>query len=61
MIQRRQAWYYDRTARDLPALHEGDTMRMKPFRLGDRSWKKAKVVERLDDRSYEVEDPGGTV
>ena len=61
MIQRRQARYYDRSARDLPALHEGDTMRMKPFRLGDRSWKKAKVVERLDDRSYEVEDTEGTV
>ena len=34
---------------------------MKPFRLGDKSWKKAKVVERLDDRSYEVEDTDGTV
>ena len=62
MIQRRQARYYDRSARDLPALHEDrDTMRMKPFRLGDRSWEKAKVVERLDDRTYEVEDTDGTV
>ena len=34
---------------------------MKPFRLGDKSWKKAKVVERLDDRLYEVEDTDGTV
>ena len=51
----------DRSARDLPTLHEGDTVRMKPFRLGDKSWKKAKVVERLDDRSYEVEDTEGTV
>ena len=61
MIQRRQARYYDRSARDLPTLHEGDTVRMKPFRLGDKSWKKAKVVKRLDDRSYEVEDTDGTV
>ena len=61
MIQRRQAWYYDRSARDLPTLHEGDTVRMKPFSLGDKSWKKAKVVERLDDRSYEVEGTDGTV
>ena len=61
MIQRRQARYYDKSARDLPTLHEGDTVRMKPFRLGDKSWRKAKVVERLDDRSYEVEDTDGTV
>ena len=25
------------------------------------SWKQAKVVERLDDRSYDVDDTGGTV
>ena len=61
MIQRRQARYYDRSARDLPTLRGGDTVRMKPFRLGDKSWKKAKVVERLDDRSYEVEHTDGTV
>ena len=36
-------------------------MRMKPCRLVGRSWKKAYVVERLDDRSYEVEDTAGTV
>ena len=53
--------YYDRSARYLPTLHEGDTVRMKPFRLGDKSWKKANVVERLDDRSYEVEDTDGTM
>ena len=35
-------------------------MKMEPFWLGDKSWKKAKVVERLDDRSYEVEDTYGT-
>ena len=61
MIQRQQARYYDRSARDLPTLREGDTVRMKPFRLGDKSWKKAKVVERLDDSSYEVEDTDGTM
>ena len=54
MIQIRQARYYDISARNLPTLHEGDTVRMKPLLLGDKSWKK--VVERLDDRSYEVED-----
>ena len=61
MIQRRQARYYDRSARDLPTLREGDTVRMKPFRLGDKSWNKVNVVERLDERSYEVEDTDGTV
>ena len=61
MIQRRQARYYDRSATELPALQEGDSVMMKPFRLDDKSWKKAKVVERLDARPYEVEETDGTV
>ncbi|KAI0227259.1 hypothetical protein LSAT2_022263, partial [Lamellibrachia satsuma] len=48
-------------AKDLPNLHQGDTVRMKPFKLGVKSWKKAKVLGRLDERSYEVEDSDGTV
>ena len=32
----------------------GDTVRMRPFRLGSDTWKKATVMERLDDRSYQV-------
>lgn len=35
-------------------------MRMKPFVLGKKEWKKGVVVERLDERSYEVETGDGT-
>ena len=34
---------------------------MKPFRLGDKIWKKATVTARLDERSYNVETPDGGV
>ena len=60
-MQHRQAEYYNRSAKDLPNLHQGDTVRMKPFKLGVKSWKKAKVLGRLDERSYGVEDSDGTV
>ena len=53
--QKRQAKYYNRTAHDLPTLKEGDTVRMKPFVLGQHTWKKAEVTRRLDERSYEVQ------
>lgn len=58
--QQRQKSCYDKSAKDLPVLGEGDTVRMKPFRLGQKEWKKAVVNRRLDDRSYEVETPEGT-
>ena len=60
-MQHRQAKYYNRSAKDLPNLHQGDTVRMKPFKLGVKSWKKATVLGRLDERSYEVEDSDGPV
>ena len=57
--QQQQAKYYNRSAKDLPPLEEGDTVRMKPFQLGKKTWKKATVVERLDERSYKLEAPEG--
>ena len=56
----KQAFYYNKTAKDLPVLHEGDTVRMKPFQLGEKKWGKAVVNRRLDERSYEVETNSGT-
>ena len=56
-----QARYYNRGSKDLPELAEGDVVRMKPFRLGDKAWKKATVTKRLDDRSYTVETSEGTI
>ena len=33
---------------------------MKPFALGQKSWDKAHVTKRLDERSYEVQSAGTT-
>ena len=52
--QKRQAHYFNRHSKTLSELDEGDVVRMKPFRLGDDKWKKATVIRRLDERSYEV-------
>ena len=59
-VQKRQARYCNSNAQDLPALSEGDTVRMKPFLLGQKEWKKGVIVERLDERSYEVETADGS-
>ena len=58
--QQAQAKYYNRSAKDLPSLSEGDVVRMKPFKLGDKSWRKAKVTARLNKRSYTVETEQST-
>nr|XP_058940983.1 uncharacterized protein K02A2.6-like [Pocillopora verrucosa] len=58
--QERQAKYYNRTAHDLPILKPGDTVRMKPFALGQKSWDKAHVTKRLVERTYEVQSAGTT-
>ena len=59
-VQKRRAQYYNADADNLPELNEGDTVRLKPFVLGQKEWKKGVVVERLDKRSYEVETADGS-
>ena len=59
-MQKRQALYYNTSAHDLPTLGEGDTARIKPFIQGQKEWKKGVVVERLDEKSYEVETAEGS-
>jgi len=59
--QQAQAKYYNRSAKDLPSLSEGDIVRMKPFKLGDKAWRKAQVTARLDEQSYTVEMDNGAV
>jgi len=49
--QARQEEHNNKHARDLPALKQGDCVRMMPFNEGDRVWKKAVVKQRLDERS----------
>ena len=57
--QTMQATYYNRRANDLPVLKEGDRVRLKPFRIGQKGWNKGTVVARLDERSYDIETPDG--
>ena len=54
-----QASYFNKRARDLTPLDEGDTVRMQPYIKGDRRWKRATVRRRLDERSYDVETSEG--
>ncbi|KAK2564109.1 hypothetical protein P5673_012335 [Acropora cervicornis] len=57
--QFQQCKYYNQHARDLPPLKEGDVVRMKPFHLGSKEWKKGTIASKLDERSYMVETPDG--
>ena len=54
----RQKFYYDRTANDLPDLQKDDVVQMQPFRLNEKTWRKAKVLKPLGRRSYVVESNG---
>ena len=36
--RQQQARYYNRGARDLPPLEEGDSVRIKPWKLGKKEW-----------------------
>lgn len=56
--QQRQAKYYNRNAKDLESLKIGDVVRIQP-RKKHTIWEKAKVVERIDERSYLVETEDG--
>ncbi|XP_028415786.1 uncharacterized protein K02A2.6-like [Dendronephthya gigantea] len=55
--QEKQAHYYNKSAQDLPTLEEGDVVRMRPFTMNKKTWEKATVARRLDERSFEVETP----
>ena len=58
--QAHQAKHYNKGTRDLSPLEEGDVVRVKPFRLGQKEWGKATVAKRHEERSYEVESANGT-
>ena len=42
--KQKSRYYYNRGAKDLTPLTPGDTMRIEPTHLGDKEWKKAKVI-----------------
>ena len=51
---------YDRNAKELPSLAEGDIVRMKP-QAADRKgrWTKARIEEQVNVRSYTVRTEDG--
>jgi hypothetical protein len=46
--------YHNTGAKPLPPLKVGDVVRMRPYQLGDKKWKKAIVKEKLDFPSYMI-------
>lgn len=58
--KQRQEKYYNRTAKDLDQLREGDSVRVQPFEPC-KIWKAAKVLRTVSPRSYEVELEAGGV
>ncbi len=55
----RQKLYYDKSAKDLPILDQGDIVGVKPYKVGDKQWQKAVVKEKLTRRSYLVTTGNG--
>lgn len=57
-----QTKYYDRNAKELPPLKQGDQVRISP-KPNDRTgkWTKAEVQEQVDIRSYNVRTEDGRV
>ena len=54
---------YDKTAKDLQQLREGDQVRIQPRQLGEagREWKKGVILQKLDSRSYEISMNNGNI
>ncbi|XP_061193428.1 uncharacterized protein K02A2.6-like [Saccostrea echinata] len=51
-------FYYNRTAKDLPKINIGETVRIRPFGK-EKTWTKAKVDEKVNIRSYQVTTEDG--
>ena len=60
-IKRKQAFYYNRNAKDLPPLERGDTVRLKPLKNAKEQWKKATVQEEVNVRYYSVLTEDGSI
>ncbi|KAL6490120.1 hypothetical protein MHYP_G00004650 [Metynnis hypsauchen] len=58
--QHRQIKYYNRTAKDLQPLKQGDRVRVQPFEP-QTVWKPATVIKPVDHRSYEIKLENGGV
>ena len=50
----KQQFYYNRSAKDLHPLKNGDTVRMQPLVNKKADWEKGTVIRKSGERSYEV-------
>ena len=55
--QLKQARYYNLSVRDLPVLKAGDTVQMKPFVLGQKSWEKACLTKAWQEVLVKTAEP----
>ena len=60
VAKERQAFYYNRNARDRSTLPVGQTVRVK-YKIQEPEWRKAEVAEVLPHRSYNVRFDDGTI
>jgi len=60
-IKMKQAFYYNRNAKDLLPLAKGDTVRLQPLKNRKEPWKKATVQEEVNVRSYNVLTEDGSI
>ena len=58
--QAKQAFYYDKTAKDLKPISDGDVVRVKPHDI-DENFIKAKVEKQVHIRSHRVKTEDGRV
>ena len=56
----KQTKYYNRGAKELSKLHDGDVVRIKPVGK-EKNWVKARVEGQVDIRSYQVRTEDGAV
>ena len=56
--QDKQQRYYNRGAKTLEQLHQGDRVKLQPFTLGKKDWADGQVVKEVRPRSYEVQVDG---
>ncbi|XP_021370584.1 uncharacterized protein K02A2.6-like [Mizuhopecten yessoensis] len=59
-MKEKQAFYYNRNAKDLKPLRSGDIVRIAPTQ-GLKEWKQGTVQKEVSKRSYTVETSSGSV
>ena len=59
----KQAYYYNKSTKELPELKEGDLVRIKPLKVTEKRkpWLQAQVEVKVNIRSYQVRTEDGRV